>query len=376
MRKVTVLGAGRIGRCVAEILHSRGDLEVTLGDQNPSAFAEVADGIRHATVDVRDGDVLRKLLHDNQAVLSACQFGDNVGIARAALEKGVSYFDLTEDVATTHTIRALADDAGEGQVFVPQCGLAPGYIGILGAEIARRFDELHTLKLRVGALPELPNNSMLYNLTWSTEGLINEYCNLCDAIKNGSPAKVQPLEGLETFALEGAMYEAFNTSGGLGTLCESLQGKVRDLTYKTIRYPGHRHLMDFLVNGLRLGEEGHRRELLQKIFEDAVPVTDQDVVLIVVSATGYKQGKLVQITEHHRIKSGCAFNHAWSAIQIATASSACVVVDMFLRGELLKGKDTRGFVSQEDISFDTFMDSPWAVAYRESGVLFNRGNKS
>jgi saccharopine dehydrogenase-like NADP-dependent oxidoreductase len=372
MQRVMVLGAGRIGRCIAEILHSRGDILVTLGDQNRDALLNVPNGVLAEHVDVRDVEALGRLLKGYQAVLSACQFGVNAGIARAALASGASYFDLTEDVATTHAVREIAGGAGGGQVFVPQCGLAPGYIGILGAEIARRFDELHTLKLRVGALPEMPNNAMLYNLTWSTEGLINEYCNLCDAIKQGKLVKVQPLEGLETFVLEGAMYEAFNTSGGLGTLCEALEGRVHDLTYKTIRYPGHRHLVDFLVNGLRLGEAGHRRDLLKQIFEDAVPVTDQDVVLIVVSATGYQDGKLVQVTEHHRIKNGCAFDHSWSAIQIATASSACVVVDMFLRGTLCGEQEARGFISQEEIPFSGFMLSPWAKAYRESGVLFNR----
>jgi hypothetical protein len=32
-------------------------------------------------------------------------------------------------------------------------------------------------------------------------------------------------------------YEAFNTSGGLGTLAETLAGQVQYLDYKTIRYP-------------------------------------------------------------------------------------------------------------------------------------------
>jgi saccharopine dehydrogenase-like NADP-dependent oxidoreductase len=152
-----------------------------------------------------------------------------------------------------------------------------------------------------------------------------------------------------------------------------MEGKVRDLTYKTVRYPGHRHLMDFLVNGLHLGDEGPRRNLLMTIFDEVVPVTTQDVVLIMVSATGYQRGKLVQVTEHHRIKHGSAFDPSWSAIQIATSSSACVVVDLFFAGQLMKPGQDRGFVSQEDISFDRFMESPWAQAYRESALLWKEG---
>ena len=100
--------------------------------------------------------------------------------------------------------------------------------------------------MRVGALPQFPTNALRYNLTWSTDGLINEYCNFCEVIHDGRRLEVLPLEGLEHFSLDGVRYEAFNTSGGLGTLCETLAGRVRTLNYKTVRYNGHRELMQFL----------------------------------------------------------------------------------------------------------------------------------
>ncbi|WP_217468766.1 saccharopine dehydrogenase family protein, partial [Staphylococcus aureus] len=73
------------------------------------------------------------------------------------------------------------------------------------------------------------------NLTWSVDGLINEYCHPCEAIRDGELRSVEPLEGLEHFSLDGVEYEAFNTSGGLGTLCETLKGRVRTLDYKSVR---------------------------------------------------------------------------------------------------------------------------------------------
>jgi saccharopine dehydrogenase-like NADP-dependent oxidoreductase len=127
--------------------------------------------------------------------------------------------------------------------------------------------------------------------------------------------------------------------------------------------------MDFLINGLRLGEQGERRELLQKILEDAVPVTEQDVVIILVSGTGHVGGKLVQITEHHRIRHGMAPGRTWSAIQIATAYSACVVLDLFVSGKL--GTESRGFVGQEQISYEDFMNSAWAFPYRQTAHLYD-----
>lgn len=360
---VVVIGAGRIGRCIARILREHAHYSVTLADVNPQALVAPAEaGFATQVLDDLKAERLAALINSHHAVISACGFRDNPQIAEAALHAGASYFDLTEDVASTRAIRAIAEQARPGQVFVPQCGLAPGFIGILGSALAQRFEQLHTLKLRVGALPEYPSNSLMYNLTWSTEGLINEYCNPCEAIKNGRYVELQPLEGLETFSLDGVHYEAFNTSGGLGTLCDTLKGRVQDLTYKTIRYPGHRALMDVLINDLGLGEPGERRELLQRIFDTAIAVTRQDLVVVFVTATGLLGGQLTQCSEYHRIYHGSCFDPHWSAIQISTAAGLCVVVDLFLGRTLTR----TGFVRQEDIPLALFMTNPLARPYRES----------
>ncbi len=138
---------------------------------------------------------------------------------------------------------------------MPQCGLAPGFIGIVAHDLAKRLDDVREVKMRVGALPEFPTNALKYNLTWSIDGLINEYCQPCEAIRDGRTQWVQPLEGVEHFSLDGTEYEAFNTSGGLGTLCETLAGKVETLDYKSVRYPGHRDLMKFLLDDLRMSTD-------------------------------------------------------------------------------------------------------------------------
>ena len=216
--RMLVLGAGRIGACIAKALAGSGRYDVTIADKFPEALAGLQGiaGLQTAVVDVEDKAALQKLMKSRQAVLSACSFHQNRLIAECALKAGLSYFDLTEDVETTRHIRQLARQCNKGQIFMPQCGLAPGFISILGNDVAQKFDELHTLKLRVGALPEFPSNQLMYNLTWSTDGLINEYCNPCESIREGKAIEVLPLEGLETFSLDGLEYEAFNTSGGLG----------------------------------------------------------------------------------------------------------------------------------------------------------------
>jgi hypothetical protein len=164
--------------------------------------------------------------------------------------------------------------------------------------------------------PKFPSNALNYNLTWSTDGVINEYCEPCEAIVNGQLRETQALEELEEFSLDGILYEAFNTSGGLGTLCETLAGKVRNLNYRTIRYPGHAAIMKALLNDLRLRD---RRELLKDILENAVPITLQDVVIVFVTVSGMRGGQLVQETYANKIYAAPMGGRVRSAIQITTA---------------------------------------------------------
>jgi saccharopine dehydrogenase-like NADP-dependent oxidoreductase len=270
----------------------------------------------------------------------------------------VHYLDLTEDVASTQRIRALAE--GASSAFIPQCGLAPGFISIVAADLAARFDRLDSVRMRVGALPAYPSNALNYNLTWSTEGVINEYIEPCEAIVDGRRVTVPALEEREEFALDGVLYEAFNTSGGLGTLCETLQGKVRTLNYRTIRYPGHAAIMKALLHDLRLAD---RRDVLKDILENAVPTTTQDVVIIFVTVAGWREGRLVQETYARKVYSAVVAGEVRSAIQITTASSLAAMLDLLAHGELPQ----QGFVKQEQVPLAAFLGNRFGAVYAPQG---------
>ncbi len=355
---ILILGAGKIGGAIARLLHLHGGYRVCVGDLLPEALEALARQTPVETVrlDVTDPLALETAMRDASAVVSACAFDQNVGIAAAALATGASYFDLTEDVATTTAVRAIAAQAKPGQVFTPQCGLAPGFIGILAHDLCQQFERLDRVKMRVGALPLYPTNMLKYNLTWSTDGLVNEYCNPCEAIRSGKRVDLQPLEGLERFALDGVSYEAFNTSGGLGTLCETLAGKVVDLDYKTVRYTGHRYLMMFLLQGLRLGNQ---RALVKQLLEEAVPCTNQDVVLAFCTVTGWREGRYEQVADARKVYHGDIHGLPASSIQITTATSICAMVDLWRQGKFPE----RGFVRQEDVRLADFLANPFGQPY-------------
>ncbi len=358
MHRVLLLGAGKIGRMIARFLVDSGDYSVKVGDAEPAALKRISDRVSVETVviDASDEKQLTAAMQGYNSVISALSYSHNPAVARAALATGASYFDLTEDVATTREVREISARAAKGQIFMPQCGLAPGFISIVANHLTHSFDQLDSVRMRVGALPQFPTGSLKYNLTWSTDGLINEYCNPCEAIHENQRIDVLALEGLEHFSLDGVRYEAFNTSGGLGTLCETLDGKVRQLNYKTIRYLGHQEHMLLLVNELRLSE---RREILKDILEKAVPITFQDVVVTFCTVTGMRKGQLVQITDARKIYHENIADENWSAIQITTAAGICAVLDMHAAGKLPQS----GFVRQEEVDFDQFIANRFGCRY-------------
>ena len=250
---------------------------------------------------------------------------------------------------------------------MPQCGLAPGFISIVANNLINWFERIETVKMRVGALPQFPTGELKYNLTWSTDGLINEYCNPCEAIHAGRRIDLLPLEGLEQFSLDGVRYEAFNTSGGLGTLCDTLEGNVRELNYKTVRYVGHRDQMKLLVDELRLSEH---REQFKQILERAVPVTFQDVVVTFCTVTGWRKGLLVQKSDARKIYHQKIGDEMWSAIQITTAAGVCAVLDLHVAGRLPR----RGMVRQEQVSFEEFVANRFGQYYEsQMATRFSSG---
>jgi saccharopine dehydrogenase-like NADP-dependent oxidoreductase len=359
MKDVLIVGAGKIGQVAAQLLAHSDDYRVTLADQSPDALAGAGarSGVNPIALDVADGAALRRALAGHFAVLSAAPFHLTVHIAEAARDAQTHYLDLTEDVASTRRIRELAQDANTA--FIPQCGLAPGFISIVAADLARGFDKLDSVRMRVGALPAYPSNALNYNLTWSTEGVINEYIEPCEAIVEGRRVEVPALEEREEFALDGVLYEAFNTSGGLGTLAETLEGQVRTLNYRTIRYPGHAAIMKALLHDLRLRE---RRELLKDILEHAVPATMQDVVVIFVTVSGWRDGRLMQETYARKIYAQGQAGKLRSAIQVTTAGSACAMVDLLAQGRLPQ----RGFVRQEDVALADFLANRFGSVYAQA----------
>jgi saccharopine dehydrogenase-like NADP-dependent oxidoreductase len=361
MHRVLVIGAGKIGSLIAVLLANTNDYHVLLGDVDIESLhltrlIEKTSNIHLTKIDAKNKEEVSNLIRKNnvQSIISSLPFYCNTLIAEVAQECNVNYFDLTEDTKTTQTVTELSRQTESA--FVPQCGLAPGFISVVANDLMKHFTALDTVKMRVGALPINISNALQYTLTWSTDGLINEYGNLCQGVEKGQEVSLLPLEDLEEIKIDGLTYEAFNTSGGIGSLANTYMGCVKQLTYKTIRYPGHCSKMRFLMNDLKLNED---RDTLKRILESCIPKTGQDVVLVYVSVTGEKDNLFIEENYVKKFYPKIINGIQWSAIQLTTASEICAALDMIIK----QPNKFKGLVTQEQFSLAELTNNRFGQYY-------------
>lgn len=354
---ILVMGAGKIGVTVATLLSSSNDYKVFLGDVNPPHELPKIKGnqIEFVTTNINKPADIKKLIKQEKikGIISCLPFNLTLNVAKIAHECEIHYFDPTEDVATTMAVTKLAKDSKAA--FAPQCGLAPGFISIAANSLMQNLDEIDTVKMRVGALTQSTSNSLKYAFTWSIDGVVNEYIHPCIVVKDGKKHEMPALGDLETIVIDDKEFEAFHTSGGVGSLADTYLGKVKNLDYKTIRFPGHCEKMVFLLNDLRLRE---RPEVLKEILSKVVPHVEDDKVVVYVAVRGIKNGRLIEKTYTNILYPSDYHGHKFSAIQMTTAAGICTVVDL-----VIKEKKLKGLVQQEQISLDQFVANRFGKYY-------------
>jgi saccharopine dehydrogenase-like NADP-dependent oxidoreductase len=360
MHPILILGSGKIGKLAAALLAESGDYHVFLADlHRPSDVPYTKTPIAPLVCDINDDSSYEKIVrgHKIETVVSCLPYFCNPKVAKGAEAWGLNYFGLTEDVKVANRIRNCTPKPGT--LFLPQCGLAPGFISIVTSYLMSSFETVENVKMCVGALPLNVSNPLQYALNWSVDGIINEYGNGCEILREGEKEIVPALEGLQEIKLDGITYEAFYTSGGVGTLTESCHGKVQNMCYKTIRYPGHCKKMQFLMNDLHLNE---KRETLKSILKECLPETKRDVVLVYVSIDGNIQGQYFEENYAEKFYSTYLFGKRWSAIQMTTASSLCASIDLSIKEKLFEGP----FINQEEIPLESFLENRFGNFYKKS----------
>ena len=357
--QILVLGAGRMGLGAAyDLIHNAAAEAVTVADLDEArarAVAETVGGgarIVPAQVDVTDDERVVALMRGHDAVISCVVYHHNLRLARAAIEARTNFCDLGGNNAVVASELALDMEArAAGINIIPDCGLAPGMVSVLAAHGAARFAELDSIRIRVGGLPQAPRPPLDYQIVFSVEGLINEYVERARVLRDGKIVEVDSLTELERLAFPapyGEM-EAFQTSGGTSTLPETFLGRVRELDYKTIRYPGHCERFKLLVDlGLASSEEleldGARlapRRVLGEMLLRRLPADEPDLVFVRLEFSGVMEGE--RATLRYDIIDRFDERAGLSAMMRTTAFPASIIAQMMARGETTE----QGAIPQE-----------------------------
>jgi len=347
-KNILIAGAGKIGCTVAAIFSHDKHARVTLIDLQTDHIPNI-HGLNVARCDINHTAELIAFIQKNniRSIVSTLPYYCNKRLAEIAKDQHCHYFDVTEDVETTRYIFSLADKADTA--FVPQCGVAPGLINIIANHLIQQKTQqgktINAVKLYCGALPQKNDNALGYAITWSTDGLINEYGNMCRVLDHGVITTIPGLSAHETLRLNSDEFEAFATSGGAGTLLDTYQKKVQIMFYKTLRYPGHCEKMRFLMYDLKLNEH---RDMLKTILENALPKGADDVVITHVCVD--------DLFDTRRFYPKKIADIPCSAIQTVTSTSLSIVVDIVMS----HADRYHGPVKQEDFKLNDILTHPYA----------------
>jgi lysine 6-dehydrogenase len=248
-----VFGAGLQGSaCAYDLLQNPDVREVRLADIRVDAVAPflapyVGNRLIPTTLDVRDADAVRAAMGMSDAVMSAIPYYFNYELAKLAVDVGVHFCDLGGNTEIVFQQKGLEEKArAAGVTVVPDCGLAPGMVNILAQYGISMLDEVTSVRIFVGGLPQQPEPPLNYQIVYSLEGVLDYYTTLSWVVREGKRQQVRALSEIEAVVFPAPVgeLEAFHTAGGLSTLGFRYEGKIPSMEYKTLRYPGHAHIME------------------------------------------------------------------------------------------------------------------------------------
>ncbi|MFH2055127.1 MAG: saccharopine dehydrogenase C-terminal domain-containing protein [bacterium] len=345
MTTIAVCGAGRMAEALVYDLQKftkPGKIILVDNDQNRLAKFSGENLVkRHG--DLSNPDFVRPFFEAADLACGAASYKLNLQLSELAIAAGCHFVDMGGNNAAVERQFSLSDKAeAAGVTIIPDCGLAPGMASILVAAAVSKLDEVESVKIRVGGLPQKPQPPLNYALFFSPEGLLNEYREAAVMIRDGKIVKRPSLEDVETLAFPPNFpkLEAFNTSGGTSTLPQTFAGKIENLAYKTIRYPGHCEQMRLLFDlGLATesalqvdGLEVAPARVLERLLAEKLPVSDQDVVLVRVEAVGKKNGQTRRLT--YEIEDYFNPETGHTAMQRTTAYSVAIIMQMIAEGNI------------------------------------------
>jgi lysine 6-dehydrogenase len=348
--KFVVVGAGRQGTaCAFDLLRQQDTVQVTLLDSDSASLERAAAALQDRRLvpvcrDVRHHEAIASELKDADVLVSCVPYFLNLQLARAAVAAKAHFCDLGGNTAIVFQELALDEPAGQADVaLIPDCGLAPGMTNTIVVHGIRQLDRVEQVRIRVGGLPQNRDLLLGYKLTFSLYGLINEYAGRTTILRNYRREEVAALSEAEdmVFPEPVGTVEAVHVHGGLSTLAWSLEGRVKELDYKMVRYPGH---CEFFRTLFRLGlldeqpvqvngREVSPRELFVQVAGPRLEhPREKDVVVVRVTLRGERDGRRTELV--YELLDEQDEQTGFTAMMRTTGFSIAIVAHMLAAGTI------------------------------------------
>lgn len=306
--RMLVLGAGLQGSaCAYDLLQNPDVSEVRLADLSvdtlpPFLAPYVGNRLVPTVLDVRDHDRVLEQMRACKVVMSAIPYYFNEPLSRLAIEAGAHFCDLGGNTQIVWNQKAMdAEAKAKGVSVIPDCGVAPGMVNILAQHGISKFDAVDEVRIYVGGLPQFPQPPLNYQIVYSLEGVLDYYTTLSWVLRDGKRTQVKALSEVEPvdFPAPLGTLEAFHTAGGLSTMADRYEGKIPTMEYKTLRYPGHAHIME-AIRDLGLldldpvavkNQQVSPRDVAVAVMTPHLRSSKPDVLALRVTVRGTRDGK-------------------------------------------------------------------------------------
>ena len=238
MNKIVVLGSGMVGSAIAlDLAKMHQVLAVDLNEDNLQIIKQNPK-IQTQISDLSQAENIQKVIADCDLVVNAVPGFMGFQTTKTVIEAGKNIVDISFFPEDSLELDELAKE--KNVIAVVDCGVAPGMGNvIIGHHNATM--EVDSYECYVGGLPFKRTWPFEYKAPFSPIDVIEEYIRPARYIKDGKLVTMPALTESEYLDFnEIGTLEAFNTDG-LRSLLQTMD--IPNMAEKTMRYPGHRELM-------------------------------------------------------------------------------------------------------------------------------------
>ena len=355
--KILVVGCGKVGSEIARDLAGSREVDSLIAmdasSQNLKLLRKrVPRKLQTVKLSILQKTQFHDLLEKVDLVCGALPGRLGFDLMAETVKAGKDTVDISYTPRDAFLLHRKATEVGCR--VVPQCGVAPGFTNMCVGDASRRLDQMNSVEIFVGGLPEKPEPPLNYRIVFSLEDVVNEYSRPVQVIEEGKRKKVDALSGRGHISFPGVGNLEYFLTDGLGSLPRSYP-KTREMHEFTLRYPGHADMMSTLqvlgfferksvkICGVELEPRQVTIELLRAVMSRGSP---EDFLALRVEVKGLSRGKKThlryQVLDHYHRRSGI------SAMARTTAYPCTSVALLMGRGEI---KET-GIVTPEKIAQD------------------------